>query len=369
MSEGRGFDAVVIGMGLAGLCAALRVAQGGARVLVLAKGIGATHLAPATIDVLGYKPGRVERPADELGGFLAERPDHPYGRLPDGALARSLDWLVGVLADGAADGYRYRGGLERNALLPTAVGAPKPTALVPETMASGDLSDGGRICVVGLRRLKDFYAGYLADNLGRVDGVSARAVELSRDVEGRAEANSLAFARRFDDASFRAGVADELLRRLEDDDERVAFPAVLGLHDPHGAWSDLEARLGRPVFEISTLPPSVPGMRLQGALRAALRAAGGRIVVGSEVVGVDVEGDRAVRVRARAAAREAVHPARSVVLASGGFAAGGLELGSDWVARETVLGLPLAGVPARDEPRFEPDVLGPQPLARAGVAV
>ena len=47
------YDAVVIGAGTAGLVAGARLAEGGARVCVLAKGVGSTHLAPGTIDVLG----------------------------------------------------------------------------------------------------------------------------------------------------------------------------------------------------------------------------------------------------------------------------------------------------------------------------
>ena len=53
------YDAVVIGAGTAGLVAGARLAEGGARVCVLAKGVGSTHLAPGTIDVLGYAPERV----------------------------------------------------------------------------------------------------------------------------------------------------------------------------------------------------------------------------------------------------------------------------------------------------------------------
>jgi glycerol-3-phosphate dehydrogenase subunit B len=63
------------------------------------------------------------------------------------------------------------------------------------------------------------------------------------------------------------------------------------------------------------------------------------------------------------------HHAGWLVLATGGFAEGSLTLGADWVARETVLGLPLAHVPAPGEPRFVPDYFDEQPMSRAGVAV
>ena len=53
-------DAVVIGAGLAGLTAAIRLAEGGLRTVLVAKGVGATHLAPSSIDVLGYAPERIE---------------------------------------------------------------------------------------------------------------------------------------------------------------------------------------------------------------------------------------------------------------------------------------------------------------------
>src|SRR6266511_2811777 len=68
-------DAVVVGAGLAGLAAGVRLAQAGLRTTLVAKGPGATHLAPPTIDVLGYAPDLVERPAAALASFAAERRD------------------------------------------------------------------------------------------------------------------------------------------------------------------------------------------------------------------------------------------------------------------------------------------------------
>jgi glycerol-3-phosphate dehydrogenase subunit B len=81
------------------------------------------------------------------------------------------------------------------------------------------------------------------------------------------------------------------------------------------------------------------------------------------------EGDRVTAVRAHSSGHDHIYGARWVVLASGGFTSGGIELGSDWQARETVLGLTLRGVPEPSEPRFTGDYFADQPIARAGVAV
>jgi glycerol-3-phosphate dehydrogenase subunit B len=360
------YDVLVIGAGLAGLTAATRLAEGGAKVMVLAKGVGATHLAPGTIDVLGYAggPDRVERPEEALGALDGA---HPYRRVGAGAVGAAIEWFKRQFEGGPLGAYGYRGDLARNVVLPTTVGAFKPSAVVPETMAAGDLGDDAPMLVVGFRALRDFHAAYLADNVSR-GGVEARAIVLDRRVDGRPEANSLGLARAFDEPDFRAEVAAEVARAL-DGAARVGFPAGLGLEDPAGAWSDLRERLGRPVFEIPTLPPSVPGMRIFDAMRAALRSAGGRLIMGSEVIGAVHDGARISAVRAHAAGHDIRYHARWFVLATGGFASGAIALGSDWITRETVLGLPLRGVPAPGEPRFVGPYMAEQPMARAGVAV
>ncbi|HEX7300015.1 MAG TPA: glycerol-3-phosphate dehydrogenase subunit GlpB [Solirubrobacteraceae bacterium] len=360
------FDAVVIGAGTAGLVAAARLAEGGAKVCVLAKGVGSTHLAAGTIDVLGYAPERVDEPGHALGELAARRPDHPYALLGADAVAEALEWFSARVEAGPLPGYRYVGGLERNYLLPTAVGVLRPSALVPETMAAGDARERTAVTVVGTRVLRDFHASLCAANLQQAD-IAARPVEVEIEVE-RADQNALGLARRFDDPAWRAAFAARLALVLGAE-ERVAFPAVLGLADPHGVWADLEHRLGRRVFEIPTLPPSVPGMRLFEVLRAALRGAGGRLVLGSEVVSADREAGRVVAVRAHAAGHDVRYMAPSFVLATGGFGSGAIEVDSRWATRESVLDLPLRGVPPEGEPRFLSRYLDEQPMARVGVAV
>ncbi len=359
-------DVVVVGTGLAGLTSAVRLAQEGARVLVLAKGVGATHLSPGTIDILGYAPERIERPGEALGRLPES---HPYALVGAGGVAAAVEWFKDRVAEGPLAPYAYTGGLEENLLLPTAVGVARPSAVVPETMAGGDLRGGAEVCVVGFRALKDFYAALLADTLRRAaPGVQARAVELDLGPEGRADVNALGFARAFDEPAFRAEVTAQLVARLGTQ-ERVAFPAVLGLADPHGAWTELEHRLGREVFEIPTLPPSVPGMRVHKILREALRRAGGRVILNAVVTGAKREDGRVSALRAQVGLREELHGADWVVLATGGFASGGLELDSRWEARETALGLPVTGVPEPGGERFRPGYFEDHPIGRAGVAV
>jgi glycerol-3-phosphate dehydrogenase subunit B len=360
-------DVIVIGTGLAGLTAALRLAEAGARVLVLAKGVGATHLSAGTIDVLGYTPERVEHPREALDRLAAERPEHPYALLGADVVAAAVDWFKARVAGGSLAPYAYSGGLEANLLLPTAVGVPRPSAVVPETMAGGDLRRDAPVFVVGFRGYKDFHPALLADTLRRT-GTPARSAELDLVPEGRTDVNSLGYARAFDDPAFRAEVTAQLVGRLRAD-ERVAFPAVLGIADPHRAWAELEQRLARPVFEIPTLPPSVPGMRLFAILRDALRRAGGRVILNAVVTGAEREGGRVGAVRVRVGLREERRGCDWVVLATGGFASGGLELDSRWTARETALGLPVAGVPAPGDERFAPGYFEDHPIARAGVAV
>jgi glycerol-3-phosphate dehydrogenase subunit B len=360
------YDVVVIGAGTAGLTAGARLAQGGARVCVLTKGVGSTHLAPGTIDVLGYAPERVSEPGAALHDFAAAHPDHPYAMLGSDTIAEALRWFQSAAEAGPLPGYRYVGGLERNILLPSAVGALRPSALVPETMAGGDAGAAEPVCIVGSRALRDFHPDLCAANLAKA-GLAARAVDVEIEVS-RADENALGVARRFDDPGWRAGFAARLAIKLQAD-ERVGLPAMLGARDPHGAWSDLEQRLGRRVFEIPTLPPSVPGMRLFEILRSALRRAHGRLVMGAEVVSVERAGQSVTVVRTHAGGRDVAYSAPWFVLAAGGFASGAIELDSHWVTHERVLGLPLRGVPAQGEPRFVADYLAEQPMARVGVAV
>jgi glycerol-3-phosphate dehydrogenase subunit B len=360
------FDAVVIGGGMAGLTAGTRLAQAGAKVAVLAKGHGSTHLSPGTIDVLGYTPGRVTSPQDSVARLISERPDHPYALIGTEAISESLAWFGDCAANGPLPGYSYVGGLDRNVLLPTAMGVLRPSAMIPSTMAAGEASGLANVAIVSVPALREFHPALCAANL-TAEGIPSRGLSLQLPME-RADMSPTGMARHFDDPRWRGQFCAELLPMLRGEDH-VGLPAMLGLRDPIAVVTDLEQRLGREVFEIPTLPPSVPGIRRYEILRSALRAASGRLALGAEVISHERSGPRVTSVATHAAGRDLTYVADWYLLASGGFASGAIELDSQWVTHERVLDLPLSGVPEAGSPRFAREYLSEQPLARAGVAV
>jgi len=365
------WDVLVIGVGLAGLTAGLRLAQAGRRVLMVAKGLGGTHLGAGTLDVLGYAPERVDQPLAALPGFLAEHPRHPYARAGRPALQAASDWFLRLTDE---LGYPFTGSLAENFLLPTAIGVAKPSALVPGSMAAGDLRGGGKFLIVGLRNLKDFYPALLADNLARLTRPGQPAIEarsLVIDPPGlmnEADMPPLDIARAFDRPDFRRAFAAALRPSLRPD-ERVGLPALVGLEKPVEAWQDLQKQLGVPVFEIPTLPPSVPGIRLYERMKGALTAAGGRLQIGFPVIEARIEAGRCVEVVTAGAARPYRWPAEQVILATGGIASGGILTEADGTVRESVFNLPLAGIPEPDHPRFQPGYFEAQPFSQVGLEV
>lgn len=364
-------DLLVVGAGLAGLATAWQASLRGRRVRVVAKGWGANHWNAGCIDVLGWLPGGAaygEAPLPALGALLKANPRHPYALTGLDRLAEALQAFQALCA---AAGYPLQGSLERNWLLPTALGALRPTCLVPETMTAGDAAQlrSGLTLVAGFKDFPDFYPEWTAANL-TAQGFTARGLSLDlpslrsqRFITGRV------LAQRFDRAEFRAELAAALKPRLGEA-ARVGFPAVLGLQAPLAALRDLEAQLGRPVFEIPGLPPSIPGIRLHNLLVGALSALGVRIFDGMLAVEAGTVGGRISTVWTEAAARRKAHRAGEFVLATGGFLGGGLRADEHGRLYETVFGLPVAA-PAGPQAWFQREFLAPggHPVYSAGVSV
>ena len=360
-------DVVVIGAGLAGLACAAELAERGANVFLAAKGMATTHWTHGGLDVAAPPGARTIR---EGIGTLAKNPGHPYRTLAADAAAS-----VGAhLARTAAEGLDHAGSLDdRLTALPTAVGSLRPAAIVPTAQAAAlEPWAGVGLVLVGFTRYRDAWASYAARNLAHAAWAGGpseiRAVEV--ELPGLRRHHNIApqiLARLFEDPAWRTRALDTIADAIPAGAWRIGFPAVLGLDAHAEVHAVAEEKLRSRVFEIATLPPSVPGLRLFEALRRRILRAGARIQIGFDVVEVERAGGRIVAVHTEAASRTLRIGADAFVLASGGIGGAGIRARHDGVLIERVFGLAVKAPPR--ERWFSDDPLRPHPLETAGIEV
>ena len=209
---------MVIGAGVAGLTAATRLAQSGARVCVLAKGVGSTHLAPGLVDVLGYDPERVTSPAEALPSFVEAHPEHPYAVIGPTGSPRRSSGSAAVVDAGPHPSYRYVGdlsaqpraadGARRDAPVRARPGDVRPGRARRQARRLSGRSawSGSACCATSTRRCAP-------RNLER-DGRRGQSRAGRGRRRARAEANALGLARRMRRRRFRATFAAQLLPLL-----------------------------------------------------------------------------------------------------------------------------------------------------------
>ncbi len=332
---------VVIGAGLAGLTAALAAVDAGAKVEIVAFGQGALTLHPGWI---------------ELGDVaaLTQIDGHPY-QLAAESLAAGLALIKGVVPLTSAP----------SSGVVTALGRFRPVSYA----ASGALhalKPGEKVAIIGIVDWRDFYAQMIADSL-RAAGYDAVSFDIFLgERKGNFDAWTVDLANALDTPEGLTLLLDEVRGELPGDVTAVGFPAILGFKPETRAR--IAAELGLPVFEIPTLTPSIPGLRLYHALRTALLDRGARFSMGTRVIGLESAGGRVTGVQAQTASnRPRVIPADAVILASGGLYGGGIDSDYQGTLRETIAGLPVTRKP--DGAWFAREFLSgePQPIHLAGV--
>jgi glycerol-3-phosphate dehydrogenase subunit B len=366
------YDVIVIGAGLAGLMAAARAAAAGRTVLVLARGQGVLALTSGCIDILGWLPGPDATCLTDVAGGLqrlaASAPDHPYAKIGPVLVQESIAYWQQVMQ--AVD-YPYCGSGAVNYLLPTALGAVRPTALAPATMAGGDIRDEAGTLVVGWPNLLDWHPRLIADGINQarrrlglggvwssvlLDALPGTPPELTPVLMGR-------FLE--DDWRLESLIAG-LRGSLTPGAGRVALPAVLGVNQGAALFRQVEKALGCPVFEIPAGQPTVTGLRLAQLLTKFLKQSGVEFRFNVSALSAENRND-AWQVRLDRPGRVVALTGGALVLATGGLIGRGLEADRNQI-RECVAGLPVAGRDLPGQAR-EQSGWGRDPFTMAGVVV
>ena len=336
-------DVVVVGAGLAGLTAAIALADAGARVEVVARGHAATHWTAGGLDVAAPRGQRDRRPRASPRSL---RRRGPPVRVP--RPRRSRRRSTGCAAILAAEGLTYDGDLDEPLRpVPTSIGGTRPAAILPAAQAAAlaTVVAGRAARHLRLRRVQGLLAGRdrgeprrarrsgarPATREGRGRRASRRSSVELPGLAGRRNLTALDLARLFDDPAWRAdGVRRDRRPRCgrtrRRGPGRVGLPAVLGLDRPRrGVRRRGRGRSRSPRSRCRSSRRAFPGC---GCSRRFGRRCGGAAAgssVGEPVVRVDdrpAAGHRGRR--SAAAARDGRSGRAAVVLATGGIAGGGL---------------------------------------------
>ena len=334
-------DVAIIGAGLAG--AAAGIFAGRAKLDTVQIGpMGGVLFTSGPFDLLAVHPvaeGRVwDDPWAALAALRRDEPDNPLGRVSDDDYRGAFDAIRSALSDAGLDYDVAEGG---NTAVPTSMGTVRSAFALPRPMATAAaaLADGRPGLIVGFDGLREFSASQVVATLGeRWPALRAVRVPFPSYVD-RTETYLAHMARVLESQEGRAALA-ELIRPHLGDARVVGLPAVLGVRRTRSVHEDLEARLGVPVFELPTLPTSVPGLRLEAALEAALADLRVQRLVRWRVLDVALSDDGIELGLGREAVEHRLR-ARALVLATGRFTGRGLVAGRDRI-REPLLDLPVA---------------------------
>ncbi len=130
--------------------------------------------------------------------------------------------------------------------------------------------------IITFNGLKDFYPSYII----------SRRKNTRFSVYDAGVSSTMGIASHFEEKEFLEKFSI-WLGKLDIQEDKIAFPAVLGLESAAEIVNTIAILMGKPVFEIPTIPPSMPGRRLFNTLKNYFRKKGGDIYWGWPVIGVE----------------------------------------------------------------------------------
>jgi len=332
----------IIGRGMAGMASAFYAARRG--ISTISIGItGGTIFASGFLDLMGVHPIEEKKswydPWAAIDDLIRDIPHHPYARVKKKDIRDAFEEMLSFLKEANLPYYRCK---EHNIEMITPLGTVKRTYCVPHTMVNGvrALKKKCPCLIVGFRGLTDFSAHQIVATLQekwpdlRATIISfPNADHVSELFPGEIMAQTLELSNN----------QKKLIRALSPhvkDAQAVGMPAILGMHRSQEIAGELEDKIGVPVFEIPTMPVSVPGLRLNDAFAQHLSLKGIKHYSQSRVLKVTngPKGSFVLSIGNRKP--EYTVRANGIILASGRFGGGGLYADRQRI-RESLFDLPV----------------------------
>jgi glycerol-3-phosphate dehydrogenase subunit B len=339
--EAKKYDVCIIGAGLTGLAATLFAANRGLSCVEVGQ-TGEINFASGFLDLLGVHPAGEKHvwtdPWAGIEALVQDIPEHPYARLPKEHIQTAFEEVLIFLKQ---SGLPYNRRLNQNSAVLTSLGTLKPTYCVPHSMWNGveALEKKPPCLLIDIRGLKGFSARQIAAAL-QDDWPDLQTARISfPDTDHLNEVYTEHMASALVISQNRKKLARAVRPHIKDV-QIVGLPAILGLYRTEEVVPDLQKLMGVPLFEIPTIPPSIPGLRLKEAFERGLRTKGVQYLSQKRVLEVRHQTEQYFEIGIGRATVEQTVRSRGIILASGRFIGGGLHADRKHI-EETIFDLPV----------------------------
>ena len=353
------FDTIIIGGGLSGLIAGIDLVRKGQKCLIVSSGQSALHFFSGSLELYGTD----DEPLKAIAGLDK---NHPYSKIGIDkveTLAAKVKPLMAEL------GLYFKGNADRNHWRLAPLGVMKRAWLTLDEFASFQNAEQlpwKKIALLNIDGFLDFHTSYIAAGLAEkgvecsISSISMPQIDKLRENPTEMRSTNISKVLSGDMIGTLAARINEKI----DGADAVIMPAVVGLT---GCSEVVRLRelVDRPLHFLATLPPSVPGIRMQLMLKRYFQKQGGVYMLGDSVVSGHFEGDRLKSVKTMNHG-DTEFEADNFIIASGSFFSKGLVASQNDVV-EPVFGLDVDAAADRGQ-WYDRNMFNAQPYMSFGVA-
>lgn len=353
------FDTIIIGGGLSGLVAGIDLSRKGQKCLIVSSGQSAIHFFSGSFELYGMG-------VEPFKAMESLSPQHPYSMI---GLENVKDLADKVKPFFREVGIELKGADGLNHWRITPLGAIKPAWLTLDEYASipaeGQMP-WKKVAILNIDGFLDFHTSYIAASLESrgvetvVKGISMPELEKLRQNPTEMRSTNISKTLVGDRINTLAARINEYAK----DVDAVLMPAVVGLTSCADVVR-LKEMVNRPLYFIATLPPSVPGIRLQMMLKRHFQKVGGTYMLGDSVTGGEFENGKLNYITTQNHA-DVKFEADNFIIATGSFFSKGLVSDINGV-REPIFGLDVISADQRSD-WYKKNLFEAQPYMNFGVA-
>lgn len=331
-------DLAIIGAGLTGMAAALFSANRRLSTVQISSSSLLSY-SSGLFDILGCYPiatqTRIDDPWKGIAQIQKDRTGHPYTKIPIEMIQTSFEEITGFLKNAELP---YQHLPNKNCDILTPIGTFKPTGIVPSSMWNGieAYKTKSSCLLIGFEKLREFSVHQIAAKLHkRWSTVRAKDI-IFPEIAHLRELHPEFIARSLDSPQCQDHFI-KAVKKIKKDEAYIGLPAVLGIHHTESLINKLEQETNAKVFEIPTLPVSVPGLRLKETFEQSLAKKGVNHLKQHVVSDVSYDRDQGFILDVDNEYRVV---ADGLILASGRFISKGLKA-DRYEIKESIFNLPV----------------------------